>query len=293
MNNHTNHTGKSTNTPFVFFGTPDFSVVVLEELKKNGLMPTLIVTAPDKQAGRGLSMTPSPVKEWAIANDIPTETPERLSDEALQKRLKDVGAPAFILAAYGKIIPQNILNMAPKGIVNVHPSLLPAYRGPSPIESQILANEAHIGVTLIRLDSKVDHGPIIATKEVEISRPMPDIYELEELLASHGGKLLAEHFLPYCAGEIEPREQDHERATHTQKFSKEDAELDLENDDPLTNYLKIQAFKRRPRAFFFAERNGKPMRMIPTSVDYSSKGGLIIHRVIPEGGREIDYKDIA
>ncbi|MEK7147565.1 MAG: methionyl-tRNA formyltransferase, partial [Patescibacteria group bacterium] len=181
---------------FAFFGTSDFSVVVLNELKKTGWLPTLIITAPDKPKGRGLKLTPLPVKLWALANKIDFIQPEKL-DSNLCYKLQVTSYKIFVVASYGKIIPREILDIPEHGALNVHPSLLPKYRGASPIQAQILNDEKNIGVTIMLMDEKMDHGPLLAQREFLISNSQflnktPTAKELSEKLAAEGGKLLAE-----------------------------------------------------------------------------------------------------
>src|SRR3989344_9162382 len=188
---------------FVFFGTDEFSVIVLDELKKAGFVPSLVVTATDKKMGRGMRLTPPPVKTWFtkhIAQNKDTELlqPEKL-DEDFYYRLRTNDYGLFIVASYGKIIPKRILDIPAKGALNVHPSLLPLYRGPSPIESQILdgADErGEVGVTIMQMDEEMDHGPILAQQElgqVQSSKfKVQSCAELQDALAHLGGQLLAE-----------------------------------------------------------------------------------------------------
>jgi methionyl-tRNA formyltransferase len=154
------------NTPrFAFFGTPEFSAIILDELERAGYLPSLIVTAPDKPRGRGLVMTPSEVRAWGVAHNIPVITPLTLKDESVADTLRDAKCDLFIVAAYGKIIPRGVLGIPAHGVLNVHPSLLPKFRGASPIESAILSDESHTGVTIMLLDEEMDHGPIITQRE--------------------------------------------------------------------------------------------------------------------------------
>jgi len=148
----------------VFFGTSRFSVIVLEELKKAGIMPELVVTAPDTPQGRKLILTPPPVKAWAQENGVKFLQPQKLDDSFIGQ-LSKVNAQLFLLASYGKIIPQKVLDLPQHGTLNVHPSLLPKYRGPSPIQSQILADDKNVGVSIILLDEKMDHGPIVGSAQ--------------------------------------------------------------------------------------------------------------------------------
>ena len=156
------------NIKFVFFGTDDFSVIVLEQLKKAGFPPALIVTVPDHPKGRGLLLTPPPAKLWALRQGIPILQPETL-DSAFNLQLTTYNLQLGVVASYGLIIPKSILIIPKHGTLNVHPSLLPKYRGATPIESQILSDEKEVGVTIMLMDEKVDHGPLLRQRKFPIS----------------------------------------------------------------------------------------------------------------------------
>lgn len=281
------------NSPrFAFFGTPDFSVKILEILDSHGLAPSLVVTAPDKERGRGQKISPTPVKAWALTNNIPVVTPEALKEhDTFVALLEDLRLDIAIVAAYGLIIPPAILSAPRLGSINVHPSLLPKYRGASPIESQILADEDVMGVTIIKMDEKMDHGPILSSREIERPKKMPDALELEKVLALVGGELVSETAVEYIEGRILPAEQDHDLATYTKKITKEDVEIRLEQD-PYENFLKIQAYKRF-RPYFFLRKAGKDIRVVIKSASYDAKNHtLTIERVIPEGGKEVPFSNL-
>src|ERR1700722_19698783 len=140
---------------FVFFGTPRFSAIALDEFADAGLIPELIVTAPDMPAGRGLLPTPPAVKEWAIEHDVPYIQPASLREVPSELLVKKYDA--FVVAAYGKLLRSNILSLPTHGCVNLHPSLLPHFRGASPIESQILADSLPVGVSVMQMDEEMDH----------------------------------------------------------------------------------------------------------------------------------------
>lgn len=284
-----------SNTPrFVFFGTPGFATIILDELERAGYLPALIVTAPDKPSGRKLIVTPSEAKTWALAHGIPVSTPEKIREnKEFFKTVKQIGAEFFVVAAYGKIIPKQLLDIPPKGVLNVHPSLLPKFRGPSPVESAILSGERETGATIMLLDEEMDHGPLLAQKKLpgvnlDIEH-LPRGGELEEALAHLGGVLLTETIPLWITGEIAPVPQDHARATYTKKITKEDGAIDL-GGDPEKNYRKIRAFDPWPGTYFFAERGGKKTRV--RIADARLEGGtLVITRVVPEGKREMPYED--
>src|SRR3990167_1991606 len=276
-------------TDFAFFGTDNFSVGVLDELKKVGFLPTLIITSLDKPKGRGLKITPPPVKLWAIENKIDFLQPEKL-DEKFNLEIGNWKLEIGVVASYGKILPAKILASFPKGTLNVHPSLLPKYRGASPIQAQILNDEKKVGITIILMDEKMDNGPVLARRELEIPSPnnqIPNNKELAKKLAEEGGKLLAETLPKWLAGEIKPIPQDNSQATFCQKITKEDGLIDL-NGNPRQNFLKIQAFAGWPGAYFFVEQNGKKIRMKITKASFVN-GQLKIESVIPEGKKEVYY----
>lgn len=266
------------NYKIVFFGTPEFSVSVLEELYKKNIVPTLIVTAPDAKVGRGMVLTSPPAKVWAEKHDV--DVIQNHTDEMLLNTEWDL----FIVASYGKILPSELLDLPNKGVLNVHPSLLPKFRGASPIVSAILEDEKETGVSIMLLDEKMDHGPILAQARVEVDNWPPKASVLEDILVTEGGKLLAEVVPPWMKGEITPEEQDHDKATFSKKITKKDGLINL-GDDPYKNYLKIQALVGWPGTYFFV--NDKRVKI--TDADFDGK--LIINRVIPEGKKEMKYED--
>ncbi len=276
------------NVRFVYFGTPEFAAIILDELEAAGYLPTLIVTAPPKPKGRKLVLTPSEVEVWGKTHDIPVITPTTLKNEEITTLLQKEEAHLFVVAAYGKIIPKTILDIPTHGVINVHPSLLPKFRGSSPIESAILSDETRTGVTIMQLDEEMDHGPVIAQRERIIANWPPRGSELTRDLAHFGGKLLAE-IIPEWLNGLKAFPQDHSRATFTKKITKEDGLIDL-SADPLFNYKKIRAYDEWPGAYFFLERNGKEIRVKITNAEYRN-GALTILRVVPEGKKEMSYED--
>ena len=275
-----------------FFGTPKFAVTILNELKSAGIMPALIVTAPDKPQGRGLVMTPTPVKVWAQENGVEIIQPATLRDEAQISELLKTNWDLFIVTAYGRIIPENILEIPKHKTLNVHPSLLPKLRGASPIESSILNNDQEVGVTIMRLDKEMDHGPIIAQEKIS-SEALGDwpvtATMLENISAKVGGALLAKIIPDWTAGKITEQEQDHAKATFCKKINKADGLIDL-SADPYTNYLKICAYSDWPGTYFFKEHGQKKIRVSIKRAVYKNDQ-LIIESVVPEGKTEMPYLD--
>jgi methionyl-tRNA formyltransferase len=274
---------------FIFWGTGTFSILVLERLKELGLLPTLIISTPDRPSGRHQEILPTPAKAWAEANKIEHYAPEKLRDpETINffKNIKNLENTVFLVASYGKIIPEEILNLPKHKTLNIHPSLLPKLRGASPIQSALL-EENETGVTIIRLDKEMDHGPIVSQKKVDfISWPLP-YNEAEESLATIGGDMFADIFEPWCTGKIQEKEQDHSLATFTKKFEKSDAEVFPEDPEQAElNYRKYCAFKVWPEIFFFYNK-------IRVKIKHATfkDNVFIIERVVPEGRKEMSYLD--
>lgn len=278
----------STKPLFAFFGTPTLSVNVLDALEAHGMLPALVVTAPDRPQGRGLVLTPSPVKQWALERGIDVVTPEKLKDPAFLAELQNTEWDLFVVAMYAKLIPKQLLDMPRRGCLNVHPSLLPKFRGPSPVLSAILADERTTGVTIMQLEEAMDAGPILAQARIELDEEVwpPKGSEFETLLATEGGNLLAETIPHWLSGNIDAEPQDESNATYTGKFSPADALINLDGD-AREQLLKIRAFDKSPRAHFITPE-GK--RVIITEATIEDEK-LKILKVIPEGKKEMDFKD--
>lgn len=256
---------------------------VLDALAAANVLPSLTVTALDKPAGRGLAITHSPVKAWAIAHGIEVFQPEKFDDVAVAQ-LTESRADFAIVAAYGKILPPAVLDLFPRGILNVHPSLLPRYRGTSPVESQILADEAEVGVSIIVMDEKMDHGPLVAQEKLMIQGWPIDRNGANTIFWKAGGRLLVETLPHFLAGEITPTAQDEAAMTITKKLTKEDGLLDLSAPARI-NYLKYLAYSGWPGTYFFSS-DGQRIKIIKASF---INGQFIIERVIPDGKREMDW----
>ncbi len=282
----------NTHPSFAFFGSSRLSVIVLNQLFDLGLIPQFVVTTPDKPVGRKQIITPNVVKQWAVAKKIPVYDPVKLDlnfTKQLRERFDDQNMPqVFLVASFGKIIPTEIIDIPKNKTLNIHPSLLPQYRGPSPLPTAILEDTKKTGVSIMVVDEEMDHGPVIAQKEITVDE-WPIYEDFEEYMAKEGAKLFAEILSDWIEGKIEPKEQDHSKASYTKKIAKEDAEIDL-SADAYTNFRKIQAYHEWPQAFFFIERKGKKIRI--KIIDACYKDGILtIQKVIPEGGKEMSYAD--
>jgi methionyl-tRNA formyltransferase len=274
---------KNSNLKFVFWGTPDVASKTLEIVKEAGYLPSLIITAPDAKSGRGLHLQASPVAIFAEKNNIPCLKPDKL-DEEFTLKLSTFNFQLFLVVAYGKIMPENILNMPKIGSINIHYSLLPKYRGASPVESTILAGDEETGITIQKMEYKMDSGPIIVQEKIKIL-PEEKAGELRKRLIKIGGELLVKTIPVFIENKIMPILQDETLATYCKKIKKEDGLLDL-NDDGIKNYNKFRAYATWPRTFFF--KDGK--RIIITDVKLEDNK-FVIKKVLPEGKKEIKYEE--
>ena len=268
---------------FAFWGTPDVASETLEILKQNGYLPEIIITSPDAKKGRGLHMETSSVAIFAEKNNIPCIKPEKL-DEEFTSKLKAASYNLFIVVAYGKIMPESILNMPRLGSINIHYSLLPKYRGASPVESAILNGDTETGVTIQKMAFEMDSGPIIALKKVAIS-PDEKAPDLRKRLIKIGAELLIQILPEFSAGKMEEVPQDEKAASFCKKIKKEDGLIDL-NGNALKNYNKFRAYTNWPRTFFF--KNEK--RIIITDAELVDNK-FVIKKVLPEGKKEIKYEE--
>jgi methionyl-tRNA formyltransferase len=270
-----------------FWGTPSLTITYLEALKALGVLPVVIVTNPDRPVGRHQAMTPPEPKVWALAHGIPVLQPEKLGDETFAE-LEKMNLDLSVVVAYGSIIPERFITLPKHKTINVHYSLLPKYRGAAPTEAAILAGDAQTGVSIQMMQKKLDTGPVIAEEVVNItdSEATP---ELRARLTAIGAQLLCATLPKILRGEISLREQDESQATHCGKIQKADAEIDPDGDQALA-YRKYRAYKEWPRAFFFTEKEGKPLRVIITQAHFADKT-FVIEKVLPEGKKEMSFAD--
>lgn len=223
----------------IFLGTPEFGAIILNGLIKNGFKPALVVTSPDKPVGRKQTLTSPPVKLIAQKNNISVEQPETIRN--LKLKVKSLNPDLGIVAAYGQILPKEILDIPKFGFLNVHPSLLPKYRGPSPVQTAILEGDQKTGVTLMLIDEKMDHGPIIVQEEMAISEKESKEH-LHNRLAMLGIKLLIETIPQWIGEKIKPRPQEEKNATFSEIITKERGRIDWQK--------KAETIERETRAFY-------------------------------------------
>lgn len=274
---------------FVFFGTPEFGSITLDGLIKKGLIPAAVVTNPDKPAGRKQIITPSPAKTVALnsgANIEILEPAKLRNNPEIIENLKSYDADIFIVAAYGKIIPKEVINIPKYGTIGVHPSPLPKLRGPSPIQTAILEGLNETGVALFLIDEEVDHGPVFMEEPLEI-HAHDNARTLTARLAHLSAEMLA-GLIPNIAS-AKPDPQNHNDATFTRKFATSDAYIenaDLEKaqveggDIAKIIDCKIRAFCPEPGAWTM--RDKKRVKLLNSEI----RDGKLKLKVIQVEGKK-------
>lgn len=283
------------NTPlsFAFFGTGPLAESVLAALVRAGYTPALLVTKPDAPQGRHMQMTAPHIKTWCELKGIPVLQPAKLDSEFCHQ-LSTIDYQLFVVASYGKIIPEAILNIPHHGVLNVHPSLLPKYRGPSPIESALLDGIMTTGVSIMKLDKDMDHGPTLVQSAFIIDAHAT-AGTMEVSCGQLGGELLAQALPHYLDGTLIPQEQDHNKATVCKKITKELGEITLTTRADEVQ-RKFRALTPWPGLYFFIDHNDLRVRVKVTQVNITLSGteslvaSDIIERVIPEGKKEMDFE---
>ncbi|MDP3730888.1 MAG: methionyl-tRNA formyltransferase [bacterium] len=296
----------------IFFGSFQYAVPALEALIKNGFEILAVVTNPDSLQGRKKELVASPVKIAAQEAGLKTFQPKTLKvksgisptlDPRLLARefssgympdlLRSLNPNLGIVVAYSKIIPKEILELFPKGVLNIHPSFLPAYRGPSPVQTAILNGETETGATIMQVDKEVDHGPILAQIKYQIP-PGAYYQQVTQELFQLGAKLLVKTIPDWLAGNITPQPQDHSQATFTKKFSWQDGRIDWSQPAEKI-YNQIRAFNPEPGTWTML--NGKILKILKASLSKGStldlqKGRpLILEEVQPEGKKAMPFQD--
>jgi methionyl-tRNA formyltransferase len=277
------------NKKIAFFGTPDFVVEFLELFKTLNLNLELIVTGEDKPFGRGMQMKSPAAKKFANENKIKVLQPKKLSE--IENELNDFDL--FIVIAYGKIMPERIINLAKHGTINLHYSLLPKYRGASPVETAILNGDTKTGITIQQMVYKLDEGDILYQEKIDILET-ETTSELRNRLNKRAIEIFPEFLEEFFQGKIPPHSQDNSLATTCGKFSKLDFDVttDLKTNNFDLVYKKFKAFDKR--IYFFhatppnplSKEGGHQLRIKITDMDSTQ-----ILKVIPESRKEISYKD--
>ncbi len=263
----------------IFIGTSDFAVTVLQKLFKKSYEPSLVITTPDKPVGRKNIITAPPIKNLAKRHGIPVEQPFRIIE--IKDKIKKLNPDLMIVTAYGYNIPKEVFEIPNHGTINIHPSLLPKFRGPSPIQTTIIEGELNCGITIIKIDEEIDHGPIIAKKAIEMP---PRIYykDLEAKLAELGSDLLVETIPKWIKEEIKAEPQDDLAASFTKILKKEDGRIDWANLTASEVERRIRALQPWPSTYSYWEKEkGKERIMVkiiegePTSIEETRTPGMV------------------
>lgn len=288
----------------VFMGSPDFAIPSLVRLAEE-FSVVGVVTQPDKPAGRGRKLAPPPVKVKALELGIPVIQPRKLKSEEVFEQLQAWAPDVIVVAAYGKILRQNVLDLPKFGCINVHASLLPRWRGASPIQASILHGDEKSGVSIMKMEAGLDTGPVLGMREAEIL-PEDTGESLTLRLAEIGAALLVEVLPDYLAGEIEPQKQDDALATYAPMIKKQEGKLDFALTAEACDH-KVRAFYPWPGAYFDWEggrlkvhqahvvpaegltigQRGKISKMPAVA---ASNGWLVLDEVQPQGKKAMPGK---
>lgn len=294
----------------LFWGTPEFAVRPLETLAEN-FNVVAVVSNPNEPIGRKRVLTSPPIKAAAEKHGISVLQPEKL-DAGFKFQISSLNPDLFVVAAYGKIIPKEILDIPRFGSLNIHPSLLPRWRGASPIQYVILNGNAETGVTVMLMDEKMDHGPIITNAKYKIQNAKLTTPELAEILSNVGAELIVETIPKWIKGETQPVLQDESKATYCKILKKEDGKIDW-SKSAMDIERQIRAFTPWPGSFTFWKRSEKEVRLEMVKADIAEKlrnlkpgvifieenglfiatgnGILEILEIQPEGKKEMNVKD--
>ncbi len=267
---------------YAFFGSPVFARIILEKLIANDLAPEVLICNPDKPFGRKRILTPPETKKYILENKLPIKIlqPETKDDLVKISEISEIKKLKFgVVAAYSKIIPQSLIDSFPQGIIGTHPSLLPKYRGASPIQAAILGGDKITGATLYLLDREMDHGPILAQESMDISDKFWNYSRLQEALADACANALIRTIPLFSEDKIVPEMQDESKATYTKKFTTEDGFVDLANEDPEIIARKILALNPDPGTYTLI----KTKRVKLLDVSKQPDGSFVITKIQPEG----------
>lgn len=292
----------------VFMGTADLACASLAALADDpAYAVAAVVTQPDRPKGRSLHPQPSPVKTLAERRRLPVLQPERARAPEFLETLRQLRPDLIVVAAYGQILPQALLDLPRHGCINVHTSLLPKFRGAAPIQWAILSGDAETGVTIMQMDAGLDTGPILTQRAVPIGHD-DTAQTLHDRLAEVGARLLVETIPGYVDGRIAPRAQPPEGATYARKITKEDGRMDWAQP-ARTLLLRLRAFTPWPGSYTFHPSDGKPalIKVWSAALDPGATGspgevvradkaglvvacgaeGLVIRELQREGGRRV------
>lgn len=293
---------KNLQKKIAFFGTPDFTADFLEVLAAHGYTPSLIVTNPDRPIGRGQVLTSPAPKVWAQKRAEKNEgairvlQPEVL-DDAFLETLAHESWDLFIVIAYGKMLPEKVISIPLHGTINLHYSLLPLYRGATPVESAILNGDTETGITFQQMAYKLDSGDLILQEKISLT-PTDTTPILRERLNTRAQELFLSVLEALFAGTSTKIPQDESHATRCTKIKKTDGLISL-SDDPVMLDRKFRAYTPWPGIYFTTTHRGNPLTVKITAAHYiknraddhmGASGSFVIDEVIPENHKRMSYK---
>ncbi|MBD5548156.1 MAG: methionyl-tRNA formyltransferase [Lachnospiraceae bacterium] len=273
----------------VYMGTPDFAVAPLEAILKAGHEVSAVVTQPDKQKGRGKEVQMTPVKECALRHGIPVFQPVKIKEKEAVEQLASYPADIFVVAAFGQLLSEEILNMPKFGCINIHASLLPAYRGAAPIQWVILNGEKETGVTIQQMEKGLDTGDILLKTVVPIDAKETG-ESLHDKLMEAGAWLVVEALSKIEKGEVTPQKQDDERSSYASKLTKSMGRMDWEKDAKELERL-VRGLNSWPSAYTFYR--GKTLKIWEADVIEEPEDGKDENQPGCVAGVEKDYFDVA
>ncbi len=293
----------------LFYGSPDFAIPTLQALIDSPFRPIAVVTQPDARAGRGRSLRPPPIKQLAAAHDIPALQPAKLRDRAAIAQIASLRPDLQIVAAYGQLIPTEILDLPSHGSLNVHASLLPRWRGASPISAAILHGDTETGVSIMLVDEHEDTGDILRQQTTPV-RPTENAGDLSDRLAQMGARLLLETIPDWLNGAIQPIPQDSDRITRARRVKKSQGRIDWHQSAEQAS-RHIRAYTPWPAAATTLDQT--PIRVTlatcshaadqnppgtilqaGTTIDVATADGVLhIHRLQRAGKRELSAEEFA
>lgn len=279
--------------PIIFFGTEDFSAVSCQKLIDENFEIAGIITKPDSKKGRGQKLQSPKVKQIGEKFRIPVLQPQKMSE--IIEFMKNFENPVGVLVSFGRIIPQEIIDLFTPAIVNVHPSLLPKYRGPSPIESAILNGDSKTGVSLMKLSKEMDAGDIYSQEEIKLSKT-ETASELYKICGKVGAEMLVRDLPKIISGELKGEKQDNSQAEYCQLLKKSDSILDPKNQTAKQAEQQIRAFEIFPKSKIMidertiiiksAEVLDHDMKKSPLTLKFADGAFLNIKTLITPTGKE-------
>jgi len=263
-----------TSPRVLFAGTPEFARTSLRALVDAGVTPIAVLTQPDRPAGRGKRLTASAVKDFALQAGIDVMQPSTLRNADIVAELAALSCDLMIVAAYGLILPQDVLDLPAHGCVNVHASLLPRWRGAAPIQAAILNGDPETGISLMSMTAGLDCGPVYVTKALPIGGD-ETAGELHDRLAELGGRSLVQHLDAILAGKLEPVEQDESQAIYAPKVSKSDAVMDWRRSAQELRRL-VRAYNPVPGAWFELDSQNIKCWQVSRLDDVNDEPGKVV-----------------